>query len=105
MCSSDLLAGYLLALLGEPAGLTPLEKYWRTQAHDDQAWLRRVYAAVAALGDDDKTPLLEEIYQTLRVQGPHYVRDFYWTIRIMEGPLVMRLRKQIRTEIGMANLQ
>jgi HEAT repeat protein len=99
------LAGYLLTLLGDPAGLAPLEHHWRTKAKEDDAWTRRMYTAVAALGDDAKTPLLEEIYQTLRAQGSYYMRDFYWTIRIMDGPAVLRLRKQIRTDVGMANLQ
>lgn len=41
----------------------------------------------------------------MRKQGSYYIRDFYWTIRVMDGPNVLRLRKQMRDEVGMANLQ
>jgi len=98
-------AGYLLALSGDAEGLAPLERHWRGQALDDYYWQRRVYGAVAALGDDARTPLLEEIYQQMRASGSYYMRDFYWTIRVMDGPNVLKLRKRIRQEVGMANLQ
>ena len=31
--------------------------------------------------------------------------DFYWTIRIMSGPEILKFRKQIRDEVGMENLR
>jgi hypothetical protein len=98
-------AGYVLAVSGDAEGLAPLERYWRGQELGDYYWQRRVYSAVAALGDDARTPLLEEIYQQMRASGAYYMRDFYWTIRVMDGPNVLKLRKRIRQEVGMANLQ
>jgi len=35
----------------------------------------------------------------------HEVRDFYWTIRVMTGPEVLRLRKEIRDQAGMEKLR
>ena len=31
--------------------------------------------------------------------------EFYWTIRVMEGPNALRLRKRIRQEVGMDRLR
>jgi hypothetical protein len=31
--------------------------------------------------------------------------DFYWTIRIMSGPEILRFRKQIREEVSADNLR
>ena len=33
------------------------------------------------------------------------VSEFYWTIRIMTGPDILKFRKQIRDEVGMNQLQ
>jgi hypothetical protein len=96
-------AGYLLALLEDSSGLEPLLRYWHQHA-DDDAWRKLVYRAVAALNDDSKVSLLEEIYGAMKGSG-YYLSDFYWTIRIMDGPRALKLRKQIRHEIGMANLR
>ena len=35
----------------------------------------------------------------------YYAQDFYWTIRGIKGPNVLKLRKQMRDELGMAELQ
>jgi hypothetical protein len=35
----------------------------------------------------------------------YYRSEFYWTIRIMTGPEILKFRKQIRDEIGMGQLQ
>jgi hypothetical protein len=97
-------AGYLLALLGEPEGLEPLVRHWREQ-RTDESWRRLVYTAVAALADDNRTNLLEEVYRTFGREDVQPVRQFYWAIRGMEGPNALRLRKLIRHEIGMENLR
>ncbi|MBI4581213.1 MAG: HEAT repeat domain-containing protein [Planctomycetes bacterium] len=97
-------AAYLLATLKEPAGLDRLVAYWRQQARNDSAIKRLVYRAVAALDDDSQAPLLEEIYRTFP-KGDYGLREFYWTIRDMSGPNLINLRKQIRDEVGMDNLQ
>jgi HEAT repeat protein len=98
-------AGYLLALLGEPEGLGPLLKQWRAQSRKDDEWTELVYRAVATLGDDSRVPILEEIYRAYLREQPYRLRDFYWTIRIMEGPNALRLRKQIRQDVGMDALR
>jgi hypothetical protein len=33
------------------------------------------------------------------------LREFYWTIRDMSDPNVIKLRKQIRDEVGMDHLR
>lgn len=98
-------AGYLMALLGNAEGLDILVHYWREQGSTDDTWLRLVYRAVAALGDDSRARLLEEIYRGYPREEAYRVREFYWTIRGMTGPQVMKLRKLIRQEVGMQNLQ
>ena len=98
-------AGYLLALLGEPEGLPALVRFVRTQK--DWSWTRRAVQAIAVLDDDAQTPLLRQMYKELdtvhRVSGE--VKEFYWTIRFMTGPEVLKLRKEIRDEVGMTRLR
>lgn len=97
-------AGYLLALLGEAEGLPPLIAYWRGNARNDSTVFRLVYRAIAALGDDAQTPVLEEIYR--QFEGEDYrIREFYWTIRTMKGPECLKLRERIRREVGTENLR
>jgi hypothetical protein len=98
-------AGYLLAVLGEADGLGPLVRHWREGGGKDYSLTRLVYRAITALGGDANVPLLEEIFRNLSADGPSNVRDFYWTIRILDGPNALRLRKQIRQTVGMENLQ
>jgi hypothetical protein len=98
-------AGYLLALLGEPEGLEPLLRHWREHERKTESWMRLVYRAVSALGDDANVPLLEEIYRAMASDDSSNLRDFYWTIRVLDGPNALRLRKQMRQEVGMEKLQ
>lgn len=95
-------AGYLLALFTEPQGLDKLLEYRRAgEASRDRAdWL--VYRAIASLDEAAQVPVLEEIYRGL---DRYDVSQFYWTIRIMSGPEILRLRKTIRDQVGMENLQ
>lgn len=97
-------AGYLLATLGDGAGFDALVNYWRDRAKADFDVRRLVYRAVTALNDDGAVPLLEEIYQTF-AKDDYWLRDFYWTIRGMDGPEAKELRKKIRKEVGMDNLR
>jgi HEAT repeat protein len=102
-------AGYLLALLGDPAGLPALVRYWREWARDDGDWVRLVAMAVASLDDDARVPILGEVYRELTRESSDrrdmsLIRDFYWTIRPLAGPNALRLRKAIRDEIGMGAL-
>ena len=90
-------AGYLACLLGRPEGMQPLAKYWREKARDDEQWK-------AALGDDALTPLLQEVYSAYGKES-YSVREFYWTIRSIKGPNILKLRKQIRDEVGMDRLR
>jgi hypothetical protein len=97
-------AGYLLSLFGEANGLGPLMTYWRARALNDEAWTRLVYRAIAAINDQSQVPVLEEIYG--RFQKEDYsIREFYWTIRVITGPRVLKLRERIRSEVGMERLR
>ena len=98
-------AGYLLALLGDRGGMDRLLKYWREQAQKDSRWMQLVSRAIVAVNDDGYTPVLEEIYRNYGREDNYGLRQFYWTIRAMQGPAVLKLRKQIRDEVGMERLQ
>ena len=95
---------YLLALLGEPAGLDRLIAHWRGAGAKSQVWNKLLYEAIAASDDARHVPLLEEIYRSL-AERPYEVRELYWAIRSMHGPEVLKLRKRIRDEVGMDNLR
>ena len=94
-------AGYLLTTLGEENGLPPLLAKWRAKGRLEN-WSKLMYRAITALNDDAHTPILEEIAVKLRKYDK---RDFYWTIRSIEGPQALKLRKKIRDEVGMDNLR
>ena len=97
-------AGYLLCLLGDRAGLDPLVTYYREHGRQDHGLRRLVFRAVAAIGDDSLVPILDEAYKDS--EGDSYdVREYYWTIRTMNGPNVLKLRKQIRDTVGMDQLR
>ncbi len=49
-------------------------------------------------------PLLREIYAKVREDRLN-LREFYWTIRVMSGPEILKLRKEIRDEHGMSSLR
>ena len=95
-------AGYLLALMGESRGLEPLLRYAQQQGKSDSPLQRLAYRAIAALDDSNQIPLLKKIYAGL---SQYEVSEFYWTIRIMTGPEILKFRKQIRDEVGMNQLQ
>jgi hypothetical protein len=95
--------GYLLALMGDRSGMDSLLDYWRNN-REDQSAQRLVYRAAAALRADDMVPVLEEIYAGYAKQ-PYYVREFYWTIRLIGGEGALKLRKRIRDEVGMQQLR
>jgi hypothetical protein len=96
-------AGYLLCLLGKNDGLPPLITYWKSHARNSST-TRLLYRAISALDDDGQTPVLAQIYAGF-AKEPYMVREFYWTIRVMHGPQILKLRKKIRDEIGMEQLQ
>ncbi len=97
-------AGYLLALLGDDRGLDRLVDHWRRHAGKYSPWARLVYRAVSALGDESRIELLEEIYRGYE-SDDYQLREFYWTIRSMEGSKVSKFRRRIRKEVGMQNLR
>ena len=79
-------------------------EHWRAGAKDDQNARRLAFRAVVALQDDELTPVLEEIYAAH--EGDRWsLREFYWTIRPLKGPKVLKLRKRIRDEVGMNSLR
>lgn len=96
------MAAYLLALQKDRKALDSLIAYWR--GHADSQWRELTYRAIAVSNDDSLTPVLEEIYRTFQ-STDYYVRDFYWTIRAMQGPNILKLRKQIRQDVGMDRLR
>ena len=86
-------AGYLLALLEQPDGLETLLRF--VHGKDDWQWKQLAVRAIAVLDDQSHVAVLREIYSRLE-HNDSEVRDFYWTIRLMTGPEILKLRKQIR---------
>ena len=111
-------AGYFTVLLGDPSGMEPLLKYWRKStanaANTGSALSNELtygasnpvstlaYGAIASLDDPQYIPILREIYGKLNESE---VRDFYWTIRGMTGPEILKFRKELRDKHGMENLR
>jgi HEAT repeat protein len=96
-------AGYLLALMGDRSGIEALLGYWRANPRAQHV-PRLVYRAAAALKADDMVPVLEQLYAGYEKQN-YYVREFYWTIRLIGGEGALKLRKRIRDEVGMQQLR
>ena len=94
--------GYLLTLFGEPEGLPPLLRFWRSLKSPDASVTRLVYRAIAALDDPAHLPELREIYAQLSKAD---ASEFYWTIRSMTGPEILQFRRLIRQEVGMSQLK
>ncbi len=98
-------AGYFTTLLGDASGMTPLLKYWQKNksAGDESGGMVRMllYRAIAATGDAEYVPVLREIYERLDESN---IQDFYWSIRAMKGPEILKLRKEIRDKFGVENL-
>jgi hypothetical protein len=97
-------AGYLLTILGDRRGLVPLVRALESHGFEDDNWRKLAYRAISKLDDDSQTPTLQRIYESFAKQTWE-IREFYWTIRAMHGPNVLKLRKRIRDEIGMQQLQ
>lgn len=96
------LAGYLLTLFQDTAGQEPLLDYWRGVDSPIKEIDRLVYRGLASLDAYGQVDVLRTVYGRLE----DYERsDFYWTIRIMSDREVLALRKQIRDEVGLSNLQ
>jgi len=93
-------ASYLLALLGDGAGLPNLIEIWRS-ATEDSANRIMLARAIAALGDDHNTKYVKEMYEASsgdekQVDGV----QLYWTIRRIQGPEAEGLRRTMRKELG-----
>jgi hypothetical protein len=95
-------AGYLTALFADPVGMEPLLKYWRQQNKQNSTISTLVYRAAAVLDDPKYLPELREIYGKMQ---EYELGRFYWTIRIMTGPEILKFRKEIRDKHGMSKLQ
>jgi hypothetical protein len=90
-----------MSLLGDPSGMEPLLQYWRRHGDTSSEWHKLVYRAIAVTDDPKYIPVLRDIYGKLD-QGE--MSEFYWTIRIMSGPEILKFRKQIRDEVGASQL-
>lgn len=95
-------AGYLTALFADPAGMEPLLAYWKQQGKQNSTISTLIYRAAAVLDDPKYIPELREVYDKLQ---EYELGRFYWTIRIMTGPEILKFRKEIRDKHGMSKLQ
>ena len=91
-------AGYLLAILKNPAGMDSLLRHYQaSNKKEDLQLARLVYRALAVLDDPKYIGVLKEIAGNL---SDNEIREFYWTIRIMSGPEILRFRKELREKHG-----
>ena len=97
-------AGYLLVLLGDRSGMAPLLAAARGHSLESP-WDQLLYRAIATANDASRVPVLEEVFDAMMKGNNYQVRDFYWTIRTMTGPAVLKLRKRVRDEYGMSRLR
>ena len=56
-----------------------------------------MYRAVAVSDDPKYIPVLREIYGKLE---RYEALEFYWTIRIMTGPEILKFRKEVRNKMA-----
>jgi HEAT repeat protein/thiol-disulfide isomerase/thioredoxin len=89
---------------GDRLAWQTLLELWRQRRKDDAMLHRLTYRAITALDDESLVPLLVQIYDELK-EDHGEVKEFYWTIRHLSGPDVLRLRKRIRDEVGMDQLK
>jgi len=101
------MAAHFLTLLDEPEGMEPLLAYWREMkpGWDQEQFAPLVYRSIAYLNSEEHVPILTEIHERYAKDDSWFAREFYWTIRIMTGPEVLKLRKRIRADVGMSNLR
>jgi hypothetical protein len=95
-------AAYLMALMNDASGMDSLVDYWRQTGRQNSSIGRFVYRAAAVLDDPKYVPVLREIYGQMQ---DYQISEFYWTIRIMSGPEILKFRKEIREKHGMSQLQ
>lgn len=95
-------AAYLMALMNDASGMETLVDYWRETGRQNSSIGRFVYRAAAVLDDPKYVPVLREVYGQMQ---DYQVSEFYWTIRIMSGPEILKFRKEIREKHGMSQLQ
>ncbi len=95
-------AAFLLVALKDQSAWIPLFSRWNSApASEKHTNVDLVYSAIALLNRDDLVSILEDIWEdreTYHLQN--YPQPFYWTIRAMDGPRALALRKRIRTEAG-----
>ena len=95
------LAGYLVSICNEDEGLPPLLKLWESEKekhrYGSDRLQRLVYRAIAYLNAEDKIDVLRDIFKNLETYN---LSEFYWTIRIMNGDKILKLRKEVREKAG-----
>ncbi len=95
--------GYLLTLVNDRTGYPALLARARANRFSTP-WDRLAYRAIAKLNDSEQMPYLTDLYHHYKEQS-YQMPEFYWTIRLMTGDKILKLRKTIRDEVGMEQLQ
>ena len=95
---------YFKAILQSKTDLKPLLNYWQDEDQSEEM-ATIVYEAIAATNNDKLIPTVEEIYDAHGKDSNRYAANLYWTIRVMDGKKALALRKRIRDEVGMRNLE
>lgn len=98
-------AAYLMARAGDYSKLSKVTDYWLKNRESNDIWTKMTYEAIAASDDPQYVPVLQDIFRRLQKSEPYLIRDFYWSVRTMHGSEILKLRKQIRDEVGMDNLR
>lgn len=93
---------YLQILLGQEIKATAVIDWYQKKPTEESG--RMLYQSIATLNDDQNVHFVESIFDAFS-DDTRYSANLYWTIRIMDGKNALRLRKKIRSKIGMSNLK
>jgi thiol-disulfide isomerase/thioredoxin len=96
------LAEYYRVLLGERSDLANL-RAWSLQLKNDAGVDRLLYQTISLLNEVKFVGELERIYEGHK-EDITFCSSMYWSIRLMKGPEILKLRKRMRDELGVQNL-
>jgi HEAT repeat protein/thiol-disulfide isomerase/thioredoxin len=102
----EALVTYFRVLLDASTDIQPLVRLWEKAPDNDQV-RRLLVRAIAYLDDPALTPILDRVFAEMMKDSSEWsresaIKDFYWTIRIMNGPEIAVFRKRVRDESGIS---
>lgn len=96
-------AGFLLAVLGDNAGLPVLAKRWRADKDDPEIRGLLVQATIG-VDDDSQVSTLAEVYESMDKERSWELGGLYEQLKLMSGKNARDLRRRMRKEVGVEKL-